>query len=195
VKAVCGEGNESAWSAICNFTTTAIPICAAPVNVAIIDTTAATATVSWVGHQETSWTISHKVAGTTDYTEATVTVIPYVITGLTNGTPYEVCVVAHCDEANSEKACITFTTPTGIPEVALNNNVKLYPNPATTLLSIEMTTPFQKFEITNLLGQVIYTSAINTNVLQVDVSDYTSGVYFVKLQGKDGVVTKKFVKR
>jgi hypothetical protein len=95
-----------------------------------------------------------------------------------------------------------FTTKTtGIENIALNNSVKLYPNPASDILTVAIHSDaaiapsFQKIEVANLLGQVIYNAEITTTELKLDIAAYKSGVYFVKLQGKEGSVVKKFVKR
>ena len=90
---------------------------------------------------------------------------------------------------------VDFELIQSIPQHALNQHVVIYPNPAKEVLKVEMTTPFEKIEITNLLGQVIYTNSVSEQELTLNVSSYRSGIYFIRLYGKEGVVTKKFTVR
>ncbi|MDA3911865.1 MAG: C25 family cysteine peptidase [Bacteroidales bacterium] len=64
---------------------------------------------------------------------------------------------------------------------------KLYPNPAKTELFIE-TNPnmVSRVELVNMLGQSIMTEDINGTITVLDVSEYVSGVYFVRIYALDG---------
>jgi hypothetical protein len=59
---------------------------------------------------------------------------------------------------------------------------------------VKLSADFDKLEIANMLGQVIYTSNVNEKEFIINVNDYQTGVYFIRLSGKLGMVTKKFVK-
>lgn len=66
----------------------------------------------------------------------------------------------------------------------------IYPNPANLKLNIE-TSEAQQIIITNTLGQTVYASIIpNLNSLQIDISQFKSGIYFVKI----GEKVHKFIK-
>jgi hypothetical protein len=177
-----------------------IPECPKPTNVHASSTTITSMTVNWTpGNNETSWRVKHRRASTSiPWTEVPVSGTPTLtINGLAPNTTYDVCVVAICVgqvTVNSEDGCGVIAT-TGIEDLSLNNSVKIYPNPADKNLTIAMETPFQTIEVSNILGEVVYSAQINVNELQLDVAAYCTGVYFVKLQGKEGVVTKKFVKK
>ena len=68
----------------------------------------------------------------------------------------------------------------------------IYPNPATTQLTIQSTgQPINEITITNLLGQKVYTRNYGTEKVQVDVSGLPAGVYFIKINGTE---VRKFVK-
>ena len=81
-----------------------------------------------------------------------------------------------------------------VPQYVLDQTVLIYPNPVQDYIRIKLNTGFDQIEITNLLGQVIYNAMVNDSEFEIKTSDYQSGVYFIRLQGKQGVVTKKFVK-
>jgi parallel beta-helix repeat protein len=79
-----------------------------------------------------------------------------------------------------------------------NANFKLYPNPTENVLNIEipMDFDFQTLQVYNLLGQLatIKIQKQDTNVLQVQVANLSSGVYWVEIKGRKGSLKRKFVK-
>ncbi len=78
---------------------------------------------------------------------------------------------------------------------------QLYPNPATSTLTIMFETPnFEpyQFYITNTLGQIVQNSTIQPsrfeeNVLTTSVQYFPSGVYFLTLLQQKKAVTRRFV--
>lgn len=83
----------------------------------------------------------------------------------------------------------------GIDELEIMNQVKLYPNPTNDVLNISLSVPFEQVEIMNLIGQTLAVLPVNDLHFTLDVNSYNAGVYFVRLKGANGVVTKKFVKK
>ena len=84
-------------------------------------------------------------------------------------------------------------TTLGTKELS-KNTVTIYPNPAHQSLYIETDSEFETIRITNLPGQVIYRDIIRNHPINIDIQNYTPGIYFISLYGKEGTVTKKFVK-
>ena len=68
------------------------------------------------------------------------------------------------------------------------NSFKIYPNPATTILTISGN-DIQLIELFNVVGQKVY-SGIETSI---DVNDLAPGTYFVKVTTSKGTLTKKAV--
>lgn len=83
---------------------------------------------------------------------------------------------------------------TGIEDHTLNNSVNIYPNPTHSILNVRTDSSFETVEITNMLGQVIYSTLLNDNNFQINVSGFDAGVYFIRLTGENGSAVKKFVK-
>ena len=74
-----------------------------------------------------------------------------------------------------------------------NNNLKfsLYPNPAHSILNIDLANDLQSVEIYSLQGQKV----LSATSKQVNVANLSSGMYMVRVQDVDGgVATQKFVK-
>lgn len=73
----------------------------------------------------------------------------------------------------------------------LASEYKMYPNPVQDVLTINGGQG--EIRITNAFGQVILERAHN-QVTQIDVRDFASGVYFVRLIDDSGIRTKQLIK-
>jgi hypothetical protein len=75
----------------------------------------------------------------------------------------------------------------------------LYPNPATTSLTIQSTgnsnSIGKKIYICNYLGQTIKAVMCTSKLQQLDISGLSPGLYFIKMEGTQTSSTKKFVKQ
>ena len=67
----------------------------------------------------------------------------------------------------------------------------LYPNPADQVLNINTEGDFN-YSVMNVRGEVLVN---NANSKTLDISSFSGGIYFVKLQNAKGVQVKKFVKK
>ena len=67
----------------------------------------------------------------------------------------------------------------------------MFPNPATDVITIEAA-DYQLVEMVDITGKVVFSSEIE-NSLNIDVKEFNSGVYFVKLNGANGSLTQKVV--
>ena len=67
----------------------------------------------------------------------------------------------------------------------------MFPNPATDVITIEAA-DYQSVEMVDITGKVVFSSEIE-NALNIDVKEFNSGVYFVKLNGANGSLTQKVV--
>ena len=93
---------------------------------------------------------------------------------------------------------ICYTIPAGIVETANDNSLNIFPNPASNQLTI--TNPrfaIESIVVFDMLGQKVY-SERPTNInhqLTVNVSELSSGIYFVKVKGEKEERVVKFVKQ
>ena len=71
--------------------------------------------------------------------------------------------------------------------------VKVYPNPTNGIIYVKNIASFDEIEITNALGQSVYSTSTNgKSVMYVDLSS-SKGVYFVKLTNAEGEQLSKRV--
>lgn len=72
-------------------------------------------------------------------------------------------------------------------------DVNFYPNPASNFLQLELNNaPVEQVEVINTFGQVNLQVDGNTN--RLDLSNLPAGTYFLRMSGREGVVTRKFIK-
>ncbi len=83
-----------------------------------------------------------------------------------------------------------------IAEELEESEFSLYPNPATDQLTITSSKNIQSLEVTNVLGEIIFTQNYSTlkTSTEISVAELSSGIYFLRVQSKDGWSVSKFVK-
>jgi len=72
-------------------------------------------------------------------------------------------------------------------------NMSIYPNPTSSVLNIK-NAESASIEVFNMLGQVLYTKSNISIDEQVEVSQFNTGTYFVKITSGNAVKTSKFIK-
>ncbi len=173
--------------------------CPAPTNVTASNITETTADISWTQPDNTanSWDVLYKESAASSWNTATTSNNPYTLTGLTANTSYDVQVIAHCTNGmtSDPSATITLTT-TGINDYTLDNTVTVYPNPTTGLIQIENGEwRMENVEVYDAYGKLLNTMIVNDHTVNLDLSGYAKGTYFVRVTTEKGVVTKRVVKR
>lgn len=119
---------------------------------------------------------------------------------------YGVSLVQCCFENKNnrqDKATVIFklsANPTNIQNVVANSTLRAYPNPASGNVNIDYSysgnASSLNLVVKNLMGSILTTKSldVNGNKVMLDVSEYSSGIYFYSLEA-DGkpVVTKKLL--
>jgi hypothetical protein len=84
------------------------------------------------------------------------------------------------------------------PGVGVEENeaaqVRVYPNPATSTINVEAQ-GFEQYQVVNMLGQSVVNGKLMNGTTQINVSNLTNGVYFVRLINGSSVETIKVVKK
>lgn len=79
----------------------------------------------------------------------------------------------------------------GVEEYA-DDNIRIFPNPATDVLNIEGEN-IQQVQICDMLGKTVLNNSITDN--HIDISSLDDGFYLVRVTSGQGVAVKKFIKR
>lgn len=78
--------------------------------------------------------------------------------------------------------------PTGITVLANSNDVRIYPNPTSDMVTVDLgdVSTIEKITLIDLQGKVLYqNTSIKTNIVKIDLSQFGNGFYMLQVQGKD----------
>jgi hypothetical protein len=84
--------------------------------------------------------------------------------------------------------------PTSIDMAEINEGITIHPNPATTILNIELPQSCTA-ELRNIKGVLIETKPLQANATQWNIEALPPGLYMLTLRNNDWVITRKFVKK
>lgn len=170
-------------------------------DLAVSTVTSNSATLSWTSTAD-SWEIElTNVSGSTNLTANTN---PYTLSGLLPNLNYSVRVRALCNGQNYEptsewSAPVTFTTDTvatqGIDGVDLAGSFVLYPNPATTTVTLDLTGVEDAaiVSIIDLNGREVFTEKAGGAKMTVNVAGFAKGAYFVRVTGSNTTAVRKLI--
>ena len=82
----------------------------------------------------------------------------------------------------------------GIDELELTN-VSVYPNPATNVLYVNLSSINYSLEVINLIGEVVLKVENKSNTTSLELSNLKSGVYYLKISSEGKQKQMKFVKQ
>ena len=82
-----------------------------------------------------------------------------------------------------------YYSETGVQDNA-EDKVGIYPNPANEKITIEAQN-INEIYISNVMGQKIYETSVNDDQVVVDVNDFPSGIYMIRVVTDEYEVTKR----
>ena len=194
VRALCDADWYSPWTDTVDLTTTTCPIVT---GVSASGISATSATISWNSTGALSYEVEYGDMGfhtgdghTVTSTTNSVEINQY----LEEQSTYDVFVRSVCADGVysgwSEK--YTFrTTAVGIEEV-VNGNVVLYPNPASTMVTIRGIEGESTVTVVDLNGREVYKNTANSD-LTIDLTGYAKGAYFVRITGESTTAIRKLI--
>lgn len=92
--------------------------------------------------------------------------------------------------SRDETICGTLSTDNNIDS---DNGLKIYPNPATTKITLSSTIAMDKVEIYDITGKVVKSQLLGKSVAEVSVSGLSRGVYLLSISSQRGKTNKKLV--
>lgn len=97
---------------------------------------------------------------------------------------------ASCSEVKS------FTLRESLSSNSIPNNFNFtyQPNPVNDMLHLSATSKITTIEISSILGQKLFSKALNQNDVLIDLSNYATGTYLLKAISETGSKTVKIVK-
>jgi hypothetical protein len=71
---------------------------------------------------------------------------------------------------------------------ALENNVKLYPNPANNVVTIESSVDVQTVQVIDITGRVVVNTAVHSNKFSLETAALAPGTYIYQVLDKDKII-------
>ncbi len=91
---------------------------------------------------------------------------------------------------------ITILTYIGLDENQTNSKLTLYPNPATSTITVDAENELTNIIVYDLTGkEVLKTNPLNGNKVSINIASLQSGIYLIKAKTASGVLFRKFVKQ
>ena len=105
---------------------------------------------------------------------------------------YTACITIYSGcSPDSSTYCKEIRVVTSVKSVASATHLYLFPNPATSSVTILSSEMISELIISNLIGQTLFAQKFNSEKVEVNVAYLPPGVYLVKINGTD---VRKFVK-
>ncbi len=192
VRAVCGENNYSEWTEAIVLTPSE---CARPEGVT------ATAdgrevTVSWQGTGAERYRVTYfdEFSAIADATTVDVEGTSTTVTVPEGGMNYSFYVQAYCSGALS-----TYSDPATVSIVGINvaegSNISLYPNPASTTVTVEGIEGQATVTMVDLNGRETGKWSVNGGAMTINVNGLAKGTYFVRIVSEKSTAVRKLVVR
>jgi hypothetical protein len=198
VRGFCGNPNfPGPWSSTTIFTTS--NACVAPMNLNAINVTGTTATVTWTAVPTTNYyQIRYRTAaGPGAWVNGTASgaATSKNYTGLALNTDYEWQIRAICNPSPFStgpwSGLASFTTLASKPsveEIALENNITVYPNPATSVVMVDVTTEAAQQTVVKLydisgrlVKQMQAQHESGAHTMTISLSELSNGMYTVQV--------------
>ena len=77
----------------------------------------------------------------------------------------------------------------------IKTQVKIYPNPASTTVTVSGSSVIEHISLLNMLGQEVISDMPNALTTPVDISALQSGAYLIKVKTNAGAGTIKLLKK
>ena len=127
----------------------------------------------------------------TSYSDESGETIDY----LEDGNQHIVEVVAVYENGTSVGSAVLVTKGTNVSEIT-ENNISIYPNPANDFVKLSAVSgQLSVVKIYNCLGMLVEEMEVNANEVEINTSEYNTGIYFVNVQTENGNHIQKIVKK
>ena len=78
-------------------------------------------------------------------------------------------------------------------ESAQADQIALYPNPATSNITLTAGEQIESVKVVNTLGQVVYSNnSVNAAELSINTEEFNAGLYIATVKTANGIITKRF---
>jgi hypothetical protein len=215
VLSVCDtfHANTSPWSNTFRFYIPDYIIwpCPKPENLYVqsIDTTGVT--IVWDTDQDGVWELSLWSDGSSDTTSMQIQTQPLLLRDLDTARWYNarirtICSDTHYEDFSEWTDTVRFFVPnpnpdTGVidPPIAIDkasgHNTRIMPNPTSGKVTVSSDNQLRKIELMGNDGKQLASFNANGNTMTIDLSNYSSGTYFLCITTTEGLFIRRLVKK
>ena len=83
----------------------------------------------------------------------------------------------------------------GIDNDLNSEDISIYPNPANTIVNFNLPLNVDQVLVTNAIGQTVKTFNMPDTNLELNVTTFKTGIYFVQVKKGEAIITKKLIVR
>lgn len=114
-------------------------------------------------------------------------------TATSNGDYAVIVTIGSCSDTS---ACVSLNT-VSVNENYSSKEYSIYPNPTSGLINLHLTNVESnaRVEVYSVVGQQIKRNSISTQKMEIDLSDYGKGIYFVQIQNGSNTISEKVIKQ
>jgi hypothetical protein len=182
-----------------NYYSVPVPTgCTAPATLTITDVKDISAMVAWpavTGAMEYEGAVT--TSATPPASGKATTGTSATITGLTAKTSYYAHVRTKCNattySAWTTKAFSTATT--GINDLNTSSAISVYPNPVNDQLSVSGLSKGDNIKIISITGTEVISTTATSKELEINLTSFPSGIYFLHVKNESSAQTLKIVKQ
>ena len=97
-----------------------------------------------------------------------------------------------CYDSTISNAITITDSSTNSPDLSKRDGFLVFPNPATTEITITATNKISEIIISNVLGEIVQSASPNTEKTAINIAVLSAGIYFVKITNSEGhkMITK-----
>lgn len=82
----------------------------------------------------------------------------------------------------------------GFKELDDYSNLKIYPNPSDEKIYVDLSNRnITSIKLINQLGQIVFEQKVENQILEINISQYTNGIYYLSIQSRDLSMTNKVI--
>ena len=191
----CGDGTESSFAVTVNAFPVAAGVITGNTNICQETTNITYSVPAITGATSYIWTLPTGASGTSSTNTISLNFGRTAVSG-----NLKVKGNNACGDGAEASLAITVCLGVGIEDAAITNKVGIYPNPTLNEFYVTINKPFKndfKVEVCNNFGQVVQTilKNKNDNKFSVDLTNYPTGLYFVRFSDKETHFHCKIIKQ
>lgn len=142
------------------------------------------------------WQINSETTYSWDFGDGSIDSLPYVSHAYNTGGDYTVTfVVRYKDCIDSSSCVIHIDMTTNLIDLIEDKTLTIFPNPTKGELNLIVKNEFKKgdLEIYDVFGKLVLKSEISSAKTKLEMNYLSSGIYFIKVQLDEKIITRKII--